>query len=129
MKNDLLNTLLVMQLDGPEMFTKESDRYIKKCVGRWLAVKKRRKIAKRKSQVERKGCASAIEAASVEDSALMEQDVAATPEEEDRRQEEHLQEEMLLGAMLCNDTDGDFVWPESDDESEDSGGESFWEFD
>ncbi|XP_070535029.1 uncharacterized protein [Ptychodera flava] len=44
MKNDLLNALLHITINGPELFSNECDTLIEKATKKWLAAKKRRKL-------------------------------------------------------------------------------------
>ena len=45
LKSDLLKSLLQISLNGPQVFTKESDHLIRRAVKLWMTVKKRKKIA------------------------------------------------------------------------------------
>ena len=45
LKNDLLNFLLQISINGPDVFSKENDAVIRRAVKLWMKVKKRKKIA------------------------------------------------------------------------------------
>ena len=45
LKNDLLNSLLQISINGPDVFSKENDDVIRRAVKLWTKVKKRKKIA------------------------------------------------------------------------------------
>ena len=49
LKNDLLNSLLQISINGPDLFSKESDDIIKRAVKVWMKAKKRKKIAPKTS--------------------------------------------------------------------------------
>ena len=45
LKNDLLNSLLQISINGPDVFSKENDDVIRRAVKLWMKVKKRKKVA------------------------------------------------------------------------------------
>ena len=45
LKNDLLNSLPQISINGPDVFFKENDEVIRRAVKLWMKVKKRKKIA------------------------------------------------------------------------------------
>lgn len=47
LKNNLLNSLLQILINGPDVFSKENDNVIRRSVKLWMKVKKRKKIAKK----------------------------------------------------------------------------------
>ena len=50
LKNDLLNSLLQISINGPDLFSKESDDIIKRAAKVWMKAKKRKKVAPKTSR-------------------------------------------------------------------------------
>lgn len=50
LKNDLLNSLLQISINGPNLFSKESDDVITRAVKLWMKTKKRKKVAYKTSR-------------------------------------------------------------------------------
>ena len=118
LKNDLLNSLLQISLNGPQVFTKESDDLIKRAV----KVKKRKKIAVKTNSS--KGAASEAEQDEEPVATVSLADAVTQTEQEDSAEQE-VDQEALAAKVFCLDDEADSK--ESDTESEDC--DSGWEED
>lgn len=122
LKNDLLNSLLQISLNGPQVFTKESDDLIKRAVKVWMTVKKRKKIAVKTNSS--KGAASEAEQDEEPVATVSLADAVTQTEQEDSAEQE-VDQEALAAKVFCLDDEADSK--ESDTESEDC--DSGWEED
>ena len=51
MKNDLLNASIIVQINGPDLFTDDCDKLITRAIARWNGAKQRRKKIKKSSSM------------------------------------------------------------------------------
>ena len=116
LKNDLLNSLLQISINGPDVFSKENDDVIRRAVQLWMKVKKRKKIAYKTSG----GAAGPQEGQNEQVTSVIKAE-AGTQTEQDfvGLVESEKEQEAMAAKVFCLDdeTEG------SDSEADDSGWE------
>lgn len=116
LKNDLLNSLLQISINGPDLFSKESEDIIKRAVKVWMKAKKRKKVAPKTSRAAVTPKAGQGEEAK----AVVTQADAGTQTEEETESDQLQEEEQeQVAAKLFGLDEGD----ESDSAADDSGWE------
>lgn len=103
-----------ISINGPDVFSKESDDIIRRAVKVWMKAKKRKKVAYKRS----KG-AVAPQAGQNDEAKQITQADAGTQTEEELVQLEEREQEEVVAKVFCLDEDHD----ESDSEADDSGWE------
>lgn len=114
MKNDLLNSLLQISVNGPEAFSKKCDGIIREAVKIWMKVKQRKKVAFKTRGGG--GAAAEIEEANSKSATLVD---AGTQTEEELAEEEEQKE--LVAKVFCLDDEDNSEGGDWD--SDDSGWE------
>lgn len=116
LKNDLLNSLLQISINGPDLFSKESEDIIKRAVKVWMKAKKIKKVAPKTSRAAVTPKAGQGEEAK----AVVTQADAGTQTEEETESDQLQEEEQeQVAAKLFGLDEGD----ESDSAADDSGWE------
>lgn len=126
LKNDLLNSLLQISINGPDVFSKENDDVIRRAVKLWMKVKKRKKIAYKTSreaigpQAGQNDGAVALQAGQNEQAKSVTQAEAGTQTEQELVELlESEKEQEVAAKVFCLDEENE----ESDSEGDDSGWE------
>ena len=121
LKNDLLNSLLQISINGPDLFSRESDDIIKRAVKVWMNAKKRKKVAPKTSRA-----AVTQQAVQNEEALAITQADAGTQTEEETETDQLQEEEQeQVAVTLFGLDEGD----ESDSAADDSGWEDYDEDD
>ncbi len=114
MNNDLLNSLLHIHINGPELFTPELDTFISESVKMWQGAKQRKKLPKPRSkvvstkpQVTSSCTQTEFAQVSAEVQTAVEDTSAAEKEEEAKKEEEELNAASVLLGLGKDDTESD----------------------
>ena len=126
MKNDLLNGIMQVHLNGPQMFSKECKDLIQTSVKEWLKQKKRRNVAKSSGEGDHREFNSSSVEENEERAAELGVDAETqTAEMQDIEKEKEAEEEQqaLVDALFGLDGDGKGEYQSDDSgmESDDSG--------
>ena len=99
LKNDLLNSLLQISINGPDIFSKESDDMIRKTVKMWMKVKKRNKVDVKKSKVGAAAASGGTAEQGENSQSVILADAGTQIEEEQAEQE------AMVAKIFCLDKD------------------------
>ena len=127
LKNDLLNSLLQISINGPDVFSKENDDVIRRAVKLWMKVKKRKKVAYKTSggsigpQAGQNDTSAAPQEGQNEQAKSVTQAEAGTQTEQDfvGLVESEKEQEAMAAKVFCLDEENEG----SDSEADDSGWE------
>ena len=125
LKNDLLNSLLQISINGPDVFSKENDDVIRRAVKLWMKVKKRKKVAYKTSggsvgpQAGQNDTSAATQEGQNEQAKSVTQAEAGTQTEQDfvGLVESEKEQEAMAAKVFCLDEENEG----SDSEADDSG--------